>query len=590
MYVGFLLIFSLLAPGNTIVKGQKLMSEDTLSRRTLNRFRRSSPDNHICWDRNPNKDSFFNVIDTHNHFRPFGGPPVAFDTYFQWMKDAGILFSTMFGIGQKIEKKHQSDPECCYYLHCPTFDHLVVPNPANDRANAEDYVKYKTNANQSSQMHLLLSATFPNLQVPGKIMSHLNTLRNDFPGAFKWAGEINVIKHALVGNGFFKEDTSPRLTKKFIEDGNLDPFFRDMEANGWPVTLHMDLGCDNYDAIPLGALDNNPVKYCQVPESEWITASKDYEYWQDVLGEFYPAFFSSKKNEPILHTFRKIQHLPLMTTLLDRFPKLKVVWPHLGLSKELRNLHPKIHTHIFEYLFKKYENLFIDISWDILAKLVLLNFDEMIHVEQYSSKVHTDIHEETTLWNNTHVDQLCAIREALHEKWEEIKPTVHATGSNKTLNGPTYAFAIYLDSFEKYPERFITGTDFVSSMGEPDKYPGMQKFKFPPSGCMKDEANHKRQVTDTSAINPFLSDNAFRKIVLGENYFKMTGLDSEFQAPKVCHTEKQEDMTDINPKDQVTCGASSMSSPLSGLRKSMVWILETALGLLFHSILVIMPH
>jgi len=118
----------------------------------------------------------------------------------------------------------------------------------------------------------------------------------------------------------------------------------------------------------------------------------------------------------------------------------------------------------------------------------------------------------------------------------------------------------------------------------------MQKFKFPPSGCMKDEANHKRQVTDTSAINPFLSDNAFRKIVLGENYFKMTGLDSEFQAPKVCHTEKQEDMTDINPKDQVTCGASSMSSPLSGLRKSMVWILETALGLLFHSILVIMPH
>ena len=81
----------------------------------------------------------------------------------------------------------------------------MVPNPANDRANAEDYVKYKTNANQSSQMHLLLSATFPNLQVPGKIMSHLNTLRNDFPGAFKWAGEINVIKHALVGIERVKE-------------------------------------------------------------------------------------------------------------------------------------------------------------------------------------------------------------------------------------------------------------------------------------------------------------------------------------------------------------------------------------------------
>ena len=75
-------------------------------------------------------------------------------------------------------------------------------------------------------------------------MKHLNKLENEFPGAFKWAGEINVIKHALVGNGFFKEDTSPRLTKKFIDDGNLDPFFRRMEAKGWPVTLHCDIGMD----------------------------------------------------------------------------------------------------------------------------------------------------------------------------------------------------------------------------------------------------------------------------------------------------------------------------------------------------------
>ena len=48
---------------------------------------------------------------------------------------------------------------------------------------------------------------------------------------------------------------------------------------------------------------------------------------------------------------------------------------------------------------------------------------------------------------------------------------------------------------EKYPDRFLTGTDFVSSMGEPMKYPGMKKFKEKPTGCMKDEANHMRQVT-----------------------------------------------------------------------------------------------
>ena len=49
---------------------------------------------------------FFSVIDTHNHFRPFSGPAVPFDTYFQWMADAGILFSTVLGIGQQIKKKN----------------------------------------------------------------------------------------------------------------------------------------------------------------------------------------------------------------------------------------------------------------------------------------------------------------------------------------------------------------------------------------------------------------------------------------------------------------------------------------------------
>ena len=117
-----------------------------------------------------------------------------------------------------------------------------MPNPKNDRENAENYVKYKNNLNQSSKIHLTLSATFPNLQSPEHIMTNLSELRKDFPDSIKWSGEINVIKHALVGNAFFKEDTSPRLTKKFIEGGSLDPFFEDMESKGWPVTLHNDLG------------------------------------------------------------------------------------------------------------------------------------------------------------------------------------------------------------------------------------------------------------------------------------------------------------------------------------------------------------
>ena len=52
-----------------------LMSTHTLSRRTLTRFHRNHPDNEICWDRKPEEDSFFSIIDTHNHLaksRHFG--------------------------------------------------------------------------------------------------------------------------------------------------------------------------------------------------------------------------------------------------------------------------------------------------------------------------------------------------------------------------------------------------------------------------------------------------------------------------------------------------------------------------------------
>ena len=117
-----------------------------------------------------------------------------------------------------------------------------MPDPTNDKRNAEEYTKYKKREDLKSKIHLTLSATYPNLQAPGDIMTILGELENEFPKAFKWAGEINVIKHALVGNGFFKEDTSPRITKQFLDDGNLDPFFRKMEETQWPVTIHCDCG------------------------------------------------------------------------------------------------------------------------------------------------------------------------------------------------------------------------------------------------------------------------------------------------------------------------------------------------------------
>ena len=356
-----------------------------------------------------------------------------------------------------------SDPDCCYYLHCPTFNYTVVPDPTNDRINAENYIKFKNNKALNSKVNLILSATYPKLQKPDKIMPIMHKLEKDFPKAFGWAGEINVIKHALVGNGFFKEDTSPRITKQFLDGGRLDPFFRYMEKAQWPVTIHCDcgkktgsfyftlqlyygfvirlyhaynvyihntlgcaclflitIGCDNYNAIPKGAFEHNPIKDCDVPQNEMTQAAQQYTFWRDLLGPFYPAFFYTRfhseknVNTPNFHSFRKVQHLHLMDTILRRYPRMKVVWAHMGLNKELLSLHPKVHCHIMETFFKRYPNLYVDISWDVLAKLLLLNYDEMEDSIEELSKDHSDIHTELEVWNRTHLEEVRNLNSADH--------------------------------------------------------------------------------------------------------------------------------------------------------------------------------
>ena len=45
----------------------------------------------------------------------------------------------------------------------------------------------------------------------------------------------------------------------------------------------------------------------------------------------------------------------------------------LGLSKELKYLHPFIHVHIIQKLMTKHKNLHADLSWDVLAKQFFMN-------------------------------------------------------------------------------------------------------------------------------------------------------------------------------------------------------------------------
>ena len=105
---------------------------------------------------------------------------------------------------------------------------------------------------------------------------------------------------------------------------------------------------------------------------------------------------------------------------------VQVVWAHMCLNKELLGLHPRVHAHVMEWFLAKYRNLYIDISWDVLAKLLLLNWDGMEDIDKISDE-HPDIHAETPHWNRTHMIQ---VRHPRRDAAQEPHP--HDTGKTPT--------------------------------------------------------------------------------------------------------------------------------------------------------------
>lgn len=141
------------------------------------------------------------------------------------------------------------------------------------------------------------------------------------------------------------------------------------------------------------------------------------------------------------------KYLYLMEYILEQYPDNKIVWAHMGLSKELQKMSPDQHVAIMKELLDKYPNLMLDISWDVLYN-------------------------------------------AYHQ-WGDV----------------------FIPFFNEYATRILPGTDFVAA--------GYKNF-----------AMYKKELEVTSRALRALDDNAFRQIALGENYFRLMGLD--YNAPTIC--------------------------------------------------------
>jgi len=343
---------------------------DTLpaSARTLAMFK---PENTQCYDRSVIGSTF--VVDAHNHFRPFGGAAKSIEEINQYLLDTGVLFVNVFGIGQSLPV----DSACEYYLDC--IGTPALPSIKNDFVNAMNYLDADPEGTE-----MILSMTFPDLAKPETIPEQIALFDKEYPGLFKWMGEVNLVKQALFGN-------SHAATPEAAIDGWRD-FMAILRARNIPISIHADLGSDA-----------NPTQY-----------------------------------------------LPLIEAVLRRYPNNKIVWVHMGLSKELTQIDPKTHLEIMQSALDRYPNLMLDITWRVI-------FDNYFQV-----------------------------------------PDMRAQ---------------YVAFFEKNSTRILPGTDFVASH-------------------KKSYAVYREEVLANSDILKDLSNDAFRNIGLGENYFRLTDLD--YVAPEIC--------------------------------------------------------
>jgi len=337
------------------------------STRNLASFAKSNT-SAACYDRM--KEPYTAVVDTHFHPKPFGGTAMPPEQLFGYLDKAGVRFVNYFGIGQSLDMASN----CTYYLDCPGTP--ALPSIKNDFVNGVEVKAYPRD-----NLHIVLSMTFMDLQNPQGIVDTIKLYDKEFPGMFKWAGELNIVKQALMKNGHEAATTE--------DIDNWAPFMKILRDRGIPVTLHSDLGNDA-----------NPTQF-----------------------------------------------LPVMKYVLQKYPDNKIVWAHMGLSKELTKMDPKQHIEIMKAALDSSPNLMLDISWDVIYN-------------------------------------------AYHEYGRE-----------------------FVNFFNAYPDRILPGSDFVAAGNKkPDQY--------------------AKELEITSRVDRFLTNDAFRKIALGENYFKLLNL--PYTAPEIC--------------------------------------------------------
>ena len=370
------------------------------------------------------------VSDSHVHFRSFGGDSIDFKEVTDWQKRAGVLFTAVFGIGQRLP----IDSPCQYYLDEGDINkpgcgkgEPVRPSIINDVINGYNYFRYKYQyeSDMLSGIVHVLSMSFPDLYAMATgedklddvekrtIVDLMKVFDHEFKGVFRMVGEINLNKQALGGlstSGFNAVECARQNLK---EDKHVYDTMSYLEEKDYPIACHSDMGRDA-SQLP----NKYPRALADAPQ-EWVD------------------------NLHIIDTFASV------------YPNNKIRWCHMGLSEELTKITPEVHIEVVKSMLSKHRNMSCDVSWRVLY-------------------------------------------ENLFKQPEKA--------------------SLYIDLFNEFPDRFLSGTDFIASKG------GLHDTT---EETYREDLDVTGRVFNTGGLN----DEAFRGIVLGQNFIDHCGL--PYRAPEL---------------------------------------------------------
>ena len=197
-----------------------------------------------------------------------------------------MLFANVYGIGQMLPPSSS----CTYYLDCPGTP--VTPTLKNDFVNAANVV-----AKTPPGLHLTLAMTFPDLADPESVLAGMELLDTEYPGVFRWMGEVNLVKQALFGNG--------RRPVPAAAIAGWADFMDVLRKRRIPLAIHADLGDDE-----------EPTRYLPLLEEALRLYPDNAIVWVHM----------GLSRE--LTTMDPHRHAALLTSMLERHPNLMldVAW------------------------------------------------------------------------------------------------------------------------------------------------------------------------------------------------------------------------------------------------------------------------